>query len=257
MESFDLQSYRDFLIDMDPVKFIMEYTNITDRDKIVKAIESEAYLESLYFEYPNIFNSYLGFQTFLRETKRIITDFFSFANELRTEAFLQAVSNVQSTVNHERKKCIDSLSNLEPLEFSQKIMGKTFRNRGPYTTFYFMPSLFTPYKAIRFFENDQFLFYSIRKEKLEDEQMLKQLKTIADETRLKIISLLNQKEPLRGMDIGKELSLAQSTVSHHMEQLKNAGLLHEEQVKNSKYYSLSRNSIDELLQLLTETLGKK
>jgi len=86
--------------------------------------------------------------------------------------------------------------------------------------------------------------------------MIKQLKVLADATRFKIISLLGEKGALRGMDIADALGVAQSTISHHMEQLRKAGLLHEEQVKNSKFYSISRNDVRKLLERLAETLGR-
>jgi DNA-binding transcriptional ArsR family regulator len=147
------------------------------------------------------------------------------------------------------------LEDMPYLEFSQQLMGKTFRNRGPYVSFIFAPSLFLPYRVLRLFGRDQILFISIRDETLQDDAMLQQLKAIADSTRFKIISLLGE-SPLRGLDIAEALSLAPSTVSHHMEQLKQAGLINEEQVKNSKYYSLSKNNIQALISRLSETLGK-
>ncbi|MDD2283076.1 MAG: metalloregulator ArsR/SmtB family transcription factor, partial [Eubacteriales bacterium] len=147
------------------------------------------------------------------------------------------------------------LEDMPYLEFSQQLMGKTFRNRGPYVSFIFAPSLFLPYRVLRLFGRDQILFISIRDETLQDDAMLQQLKAIADSTRFKIISLLGE-SPLRGLDIAEALSLAPSTVSHHMEQLKQAGLINEEQVKNSKYYSLSKNNIQALISRLSKTLGK-
>lgn len=42
-----------------------------------------------------------------------------------------------------------------------------------------------------------------------------------------------------------------------MDQLKESGLLHEEQVKNAKYFSLNRNAVQGLLEALTEDLKIK
>jgi DNA-binding transcriptional ArsR family regulator len=109
---------------------------------------------------------------------------------------------------------------------------------------------------IRFFGKNQVLFYSIREPQQNQEKILKQLKAVGDDTRFKIIALLNEKEPLRGLDIAKELSMAPSTISHHMEQLKSCGLLNEEQDKSSKYYSINRNSAKELLEAMEKLLYK-
>ncbi|MDF2822141.1 MAG: transcriptional regulator, ArsR family [Clostridiales bacterium] len=256
-DNFSLVEFRDYLLNMDAVSFIKEYLLLSDIDEIKKVIEFDDSLEKFYFEHNDMCNSYIGLQTFFRQTKRFITEYFSFAEDLRTDEFQCTIVDAQEDIVRELEKSRNALSTLDALEYSQKVMGKTFYNRGPYSNFVFSPSIFVPYRALRFFEKDQLLFYSIRHTPLEDEMILQQLKTIADSTRLKIISLLNEREPLRGMDIATTLSITPSTVSHHMEQLKNAGLLNEEQVKNSKYYSISRNNVDELLNLLTETLRKK
>jgi DNA-binding transcriptional ArsR family regulator len=256
LESFSLKDFKDFLLSMDNITFINCYFEIQDVEKVRKALDSEEYLEKLYFERKEISNNYIGFQSFINNSERVIKEYFALSEELRTEAFNMEFKSSSSIVKCELEKSIKSLDNMDPLEYSQVIMGKTFYNRGPYAEFIFSPSLYVPYRALRYFADRQILFYSIRPKPIEDETILKQLKTIADSTRLKIISLLNEKEPLRGLDIVGELSLASSTVSHHMDQLKSAGLINEEQVKNSKYYSINRNSVDELLKILTATLNK-
>lgn len=167
---------------MDLVEFITIYLDQFEESLIVKACESDRRLEEFYFNNQEKFGSFLGLQSFFRETR-----------------------------------CRSGLSQLEPIDFADKIMGKTCYHRGPFETHTFLPSLLLPYRYIRLIGKSQILCYSIRQNKLDNETILVQLKTIADSTRLKIISLLNNKEPLRGLDIATELSLAPSTVSHHME----------------------------------------
>ena len=72
---------------------------------------------------------------------------------------------------------------------------------------------------------------------------------VSDSARFRILMLMKEKGAIRGVDIAKELSLATSTVSHHLEQLKVSGLLHEEQVKSSKYFSINKNSIKDLSEI--------
>ena len=79
------------------------------------------------------------------------------------------------------------------------------------------------------------------------EDKVKALKAIADPTRYQILSILAQEGPMRGMDIAKKVSVATSTISHHMEQMKDCGLVTEEPVKNSKYYGLSKQSVKALI----------
>lgn len=257
MKGFQLSGFCKYLLDMNRTLFIRRYLEIDDEEIIEAALNTGEGLERFYFDHPDIGESFLAVQSFFRDTDRLIADYFAFAEDLRTDAFRNELEKHTLSIEAEQTKCKSGLAEMESMEYSQFIMGKTFHNRGPYSGFIFMPSVFVPYKAVRFFGRVQILFYSIRETLPDYETILLQLKTIADNTRLKIISLLNEKEPLKGMDIAKALSLASSTVSHHMEQLKNAGLVNEEQVKNSKYYSVSRNNIDELLSLLNDTLRKK
>ena len=131
-------------------------------------------------------------------------------------------------------------------------MGKTFRNRGPYEEFLFVPTYMMPAKAVRFFHvkeehKKQLLFMSVRKIDRNQEDVIKILKIMGDGTRYQILALLAKEGTMRGMDIAKRVSVATSTISHHMELLKECGLITEEQVKNSKYYGLSRNGVAELI----------
>ncbi len=258
LADFTLDEYRRHLQQMEPAEFIQLFFSLTDTGTadIANAINNDKALEALYFDRPYLCNSYLGFQSLLRQSQRYIEEYFSLAEELRTEAFAEMFKAAGPDVTELLDKVKAGLKDMPYLEFSQQLMGKTFRNRGPYASFTFSPSLFLPYRAIRLFGRDQILFVSIRPKTLRDEEMLQQLKAIADSTRFKIISLLGENSPLRGLDIAEALSLAPSTVSHHMEQLKQAGLITEEQVKNSKYYSLSKNNIQALISRLSETLGK-
>lgn len=249
---FCLAGFRDYLVGLEPAVFFTRFFGV---DEKVFSDLSDAALEKLYGE-TSLFTSFLGCQSFFRQRERYISDYFALCEELRTDAFMSAVSGASADVERELEKARAALAVMSPLEYSEQIMGKTFYNRGPYKMFGFCPSLFVPYRAVRFFGEDQILFYSIRPTAVGDEDVLKQLKVIADGTRFKIISLLGDKGPLRGMDVAEAMGVAPSTISHHMEQLKGVGLLHEEQVKNSKYYSINKNNVRELLRRLTETLGK-
>ena len=134
-------------------------------------------------------------------------------------------------------------------------MGKTFRNRGPYAEFFFLPSYLLPARAVRYFHvkgehKRQILFLTLRDIGRSRDDTVKALKALADGTRYQILTLLAAQGPMRGLDIAKKVSIAASTVSHHMEQLRDCGLVTEEQVKSAKYYGLSRQGSAELLEEL-------
>lgn len=257
IKDFRLDTYCDYVLHMDTASFLSGYFNIFNEKIVREALESEECFEKLFREYPRFMGSYLGCKVFFKESQKIICDFFSFVKELDTDGFYKESKTVKEILEEEAERTREELGPLEPLEYSQKMMGKTFYNRGPYREFYFSPSLFVTPRMIRFFGKNQVLFYSVREPQQNQEKILKQLKAVGDDTRFKIIALLNEKEPLRGLDIAKELSMAPSTISHHMEQLKSCGLLNEEQDRSSKYYSISRNNAKELLEAMKKLLEGK
>ncbi|ABX41384.1 ArsR/SmtB family transcription factor [Lachnoclostridium phytofermentans] len=260
LKDFSLDEFQAYLLSLSKEDFLMRFFDLREDSDIIdlkEATKADECIEKFYNNHNNLMKSYIAMFSLFHNTDRYIKEFFELARSFKTKEFTNLMEDSIEARNNELVRCQSGLSEMKELEFSQFIMGKTFYNRGPYETFYFAPSFLLPFRGSRFFGKDQILFYNVNKIPVNDEIMLKQLKVIADSTRLKIFALLNKMEPMRGLDIANELKLAPSTVSHHMEQLKSAGLLNEEQVKNSKYYSISRNSVNELLAVLTETLTKK
>ena len=67
------------------------------------------------------------------------------------------------------------------------------------------------------------------------------LKALSDPTRLKIVQLLNQKQALCVCDIISELDQPQPTISRHLNQLKQVGILDSERKGTWIWYSISPN----------------
>ena len=61
---------------------------------------------------------------------------------------------------------------------------------------------------------------------------------LADETRIRIIKLLSRSEE-RVDDLTRALDVPQSTVSHHLRVLKEAGLVNADKRGRSTYYSIT------------------
>lgn len=146
-----------------------------------------------------------------------------------------------------------------PLETSQILMGKTFKNRGPYENFVFIPTFFLPGKVVRFFGKDQILLYKVLENPEEGENKLKIqqcLKVLSDPTRFEIIELLQQNEPMFGKQIAEYMNLSTPTISHHLDLLKDIGFINEEREKNLKYFSSNKDNINQFINLLHKTLNK-
>lgn len=66
------------------------------------------------------------------------------------------------------------------------------------------------------------------------------LKALSDPTRLKIVQLLNQKQALCVCDIISELDQPQPTISRHLNQLKQIGILESERKGTWIWYSINQ-----------------
>lgn len=253
----NLDEYEKYLLNMDAESFFYTFfAEDIDKNIIKDALDDINKLNEIYEAKTYISKSLMGLKTFIDNREIFLRDFFSCARALQGVEFDNAVKYIESIFNDEKQRFEKALSKDLPLEVSQQIMGKTFYNKGPYRKFVFMPSVFSPYKAIRFFYDYQILIYSTVKNEFTSSDAINKLKAISDESRLKILQILKKSGPMIGKDLAKNLNIANSTLSHHIEQLSLTGFLNEERVKNSKYYSINTNSLEGLVEYLSELLKK-
>lgn len=89
-------------------------------------------------------------------------------------------------------------------------------------------------------------------ERSEAEDLARLLKAIADPARLQVITLLRSAEAGEACvcDLTTPLGLSQSTVSHHMKILSDAGLVRRERRGTWSYYSLVPEGMAQISELL-------
>ena len=258
LENISLDSLRKTVLAESAVDFVWRQMSLdyfckdANKETLENAMTDDAALDEAYGWIADHCESFLAFSAFVRQSQRFISEFFSLAKDMQTLELEAALEKQASKVERMYQSVCQGAKADDLLLFSQEMMGKTFRNRGPYSDFLFLPSYLIPLKACRFFDMDgdnkrQILFLTLRQISRDREDRVKALKAIADPTRYQILTILAQEGPMRGMDIAKKVSVATSTISHHMEQMKDCGLVTEEPVKNSKYYGLSKQSAKALL----------
>jgi DNA-binding transcriptional ArsR family regulator len=253
----DIEEYESYIFDMDDVDFFYHFLGeYISRDLIKSAKQEEDGLNKLYTKHDYICTNYLALRSLFYNRKLFVTEFFSCMKELYNAEFIKEYENLKQKIDEEYENVENALMNIEPLEFSESIMGKIFKNRGPYKNFIFIPSYFIPKKAVRFFGKDQILIYSPDFKQFTQNDIIKILKIISDETRFKIIELLSENKSMMGKDLAGILKLSTPTISHHMELLKEAGFINEERVKNSKFYSINFDSVNKFINYLSSKLMK-
>ncbi|WIV12468.1 winged helix-turn-helix domain-containing protein [Proteiniborus sp. MB09-C3] len=248
----NLEAYKSYVLSLkDEDFFYTFYGQYIDKEFLKLALQDDENLNKLYSEYGDISTNYLALKGLFSNKDLFLQEFFSCLDGLYTEEFISYYEETMIKIYDELPGLESSLLTIEPLELSQKIMGKTFRNRGPYEDFIFIPSCLINIKAIRFFGKDQILIYSLNHKDFTKKDIINILKTISDETRFEIIELLSKEAPMTGKDLASKLGLSTPTISHHIDKLKEAGFTNEERVKNSKYYSINYNSMDKFINNLS------
>ncbi len=86
----------------------------------------------------------------------------------------------------------------------------------------------------------------------EQEALLEMLKTLADESRLTLLRLLQEREHTVG-ELAQRIGLGESTVSHHLTKLRNAGFASLRMAGNQRFYRLNEGGLTRFKRL-TETI---
>ena len=258
LDGLTFEKFRDHVLALDAGDFIWRQLDLgyfskdAGMETLQKAFTDDAALDEAYGWVSGQCASFLAFSAFVRQSQRFRREFFALASEMQTPTLDAVLRKQEPKVERMYQTVREGAKDKDLLVLSQELMGKTFRNRGPYAEFVFIPSYLLPMKACRFFDVEgdhkrQILFLTLRQTSRDREDTVKALKAISDPTRYQILTILAQEGPMRGMDIAKKVSVATSTISHHMEQMKECGLVTEEPVKNAKYYGLSKQSAKALL----------
>lgn len=228
---------------------------------IENALSSEQKFMEFYDRIEEECPNYLGVYAFFNEQDRYAEEFISLVSDVMQEDILSELKRYSPKIEHIKNKIKQGLEVSDPLSVSESFMGKTFYNRGPYEIFVFIASVYIPYRCVRFFTPDdrfeeakrkqQVMVISLQDEKKTMEDNVIALKAIGDMTRYQILSILAKQGSIHGRELCKLVNVAPSTLSHHMELLRECGMITEEQVRTSKYYGINKNRVSDLIKDLS------
>lgn len=88
------------------------------------------------------------------------------------------------------------------------------------------------------------------------EELTAHLKCFTDETKLKILFLLSEKDCYQA-EIARRLELTPATISHHLDALRGSGIVRAVAQDNRYFYELQRDRVSMIARELEETLGEK
>lgn len=253
MSEFTLEKYFEYVMTLDKEEFLSIFLQ-KPLDEVKQALHSEGEQLAFYQKYKEELKSYFAVEILFQKTEWLVESYYKFVCALRTQQADKFLEKHGIEIQKWHTQLVEGLAKVDPLLYSEEIMGKTFHNRGPYEKFYFMPAVFMPILCVRWFEENQILIFDAVRFGQKDNTMISDaLKMMSDKTRYKILVLLKEKKSLNGIEIAEHMNLATSTVSHHMSQLRNSGLVHEEPAGNTKYYSLNTHCIKNCIETLEKT----
>lgn len=98
---------------------------------------------------------------------------------------------------------------------------------------------------------------AVRIPDLDRAEIAAQLSALADDTRLRILSLIAEREQVRAQDLMDATGLSQPSISRYLGQLTAAGYLQERRVNGAKAYTLNQDRIEKTLKAASSFLLKR
>ncbi len=89
---------------------------------------------------------------------------------------------------------------------------------------------------------------------MDDASLLKIAKAIADPTRYALLKAIAQREEISCGQLAELFPIAQATVSHHLSQLMDAGLVQMRKHRQHHYFRLRRETVEQFGQNLLDSL---
>ena len=84
------------------------------------------------------------------------------------------------------------------------------------------------------------------------EEAASKLRVIAHPMRIAVIELLQENKKLNVTEIYEALQIEQASASHHLNLLKNKGVLVSKRVGKNTYYSLKQNAINTIIECISK-----
>ncbi len=192
------------------------------------------------------------------EFKNAVMELLHELNNKHFDSLVKTQSAYYTSLTDEIKEKMEGKS---PLDFSQEFYGKKFRRVYDFKDYLFIPTYFFKPNKMRFFNfNTQIIIFSMDDDNLKrletGDRISNVLKVVSDRTRLEILRELTA-GPDYGKTLAEKLRLTTSTISHHLDQLKEVGLVTEERIKNIKYFNVNKKEVEKVLKDFKEYLTGK
>lgn len=185
---------------------------------------------------------------------RFRSELLAYVRANRTAVFQRKVESLARRYESGLRDIARRLEAKHPLEVASDLKKRPFE-RKPYDAYIFVPSYFEGLMNLTSSYGHTFLFvFNLDPAgsggNAEGEVISQRLRVLADRSRLEILRQLAY-QPSYGKEIASRLGLTTATVSRHLDQLKNAGLVIEDpaDAQNIKRVRVNRTTYEEIISL--------
>jgi len=260
----DIEQFIDQLILYTDIRFVSVFTDeCINKNNYDQLVNHELEVKIIEEKFPWLFKDSLHeLDCIIFDTTNFKIQFCALLKEIsQLVHFKEHLESVALDFEDANKNLLVKLKTKRPLDLAQELMGKKFGRIFDYKTYLFCPSYFiSPHKLRLHNESINLIIYDIRNNSIAinqvGEEISNTLKVISDRTRLEILRRL-YKGRTYGKLLANSLDLTTATISHHLEQLKSVGLVTEERVKNTKYFSINEEKFKRLLTLTDDYIHDK
>lgn len=146
-------------------------------------------------------------------------------------------------------------------DVGEKIMNRRIDESPSIDVIFFLPSYYVnPHYIMAYNHSSRMFLYDMRRTEQDkgraNQNLTNALKVLSDSTRLEILRLLIL-QPTYGKILADRLHLTTATISHHLDVLSSAHLIHESRDRNTKYFSADEDEIQKLIAELNDYLYNK
>ena len=224
-------------------------------EEVQLALEDDEKLSELLDSGKCQMHSFVTLKRILNHREEFFDLYYECMKDIRTEELEEYLDSYEKMLPLLQKDLEQSLQEQELLEVTSNIVGKCLHLDWVYEVNYFMPVCMLPRNAVTYYEKKQIVLYSMNR-MISRKKALNILKVVADETRIRIVDLLSESGTANGKKISKWARLAPSTVSHHMEQLVECGIVREAKNGTFKEYSIDYENGENFLRELEGIIMK-
>lgn len=253
---FCLEEYHQFLLDMPLSDYVYHFFGYyASKEEIEASLADEAKLLHLYEEGKFLISSYVNLKMIIFQRESYLAKFFHFVESIKSSALDTYLEQCEKNIDQLKSQMSQLVLDREPIEMVEMLVKKTFEPRKHYENYTFIPVFMLPRNVVVYYKEEQIILYSQNRIS-EQEEALLMLRTLADDTRIRIMDLLSERVYENGKNIATKMRLAPSTVSHHMEQLVECKIVKIEKRGNSKYYTIDHENAEKLIHQLKGILLK-